>query len=311
MLKTNTKTKIDFLPIALENKASYEACLSAEHERGCEFSFANLFLWGRQYMAEADGCILMFSQFNRRTVYPFPVGAGDKRAAVDAIIQDADARGIPCRLTGLCAAEKQWLEQQYPARFRFHCDAGSFDYVYDINDLADLSGKKYHGKRNHLHRFWEMHPECRVELIDRRNLPAVMQMADHWYESRSKEDPSGDYHMERAALQRAFRHYHELGLIGIALLDGEDVLAFTMGSRFMTDMIDVHFEKARSDIQGAYAAINCEFARYIRGVFPDIRYLDREEDMGLEGLRRAKQSYRPHRMIEKCWACLLEDGCDY
>ena len=311
MLKTDINTKIDFQPITADHKSIYENSLSAEQMRGCEFSFANLFLWGRQYISEQNGCILLFSQFDRRTVYPFPIGQGDKWAAVDAIIRDAKARGIPCRLTGLCAAEKAWLEEAYPAKFRFHCDAGSFDYVYDIHDLADLSGKKYHGKRNHLHRFWELYPNCRAEAIDDRNLPAVMQMADEWYQKRMAEDPNGDYHMERAALQRAFRHYRELELLGLALFDGNEVLAFTMGSRFLHDMIDVHFEKARSDIQGAYTAINCEFARHIRQNLPMIHYLDREEDMGLEGLRRAKQSYRPHHMIEKCWACLLEDGCDY
>ena len=95
------------------------------------------------------------------------------------------------------------------------------------------------------------------------------------------------------------------------LLDGDRVLAFTMGSRLSADTVDVHFEKARADVNGAYTAINCEFARYIRAKHPDIRFLNREEDMGLEGLRKAKQSYRPHHMVEKCWACLLEDGYDY
>ena len=84
-----------------------------------------------------------------------------------------------------------------------------------------------------------------------------------------------------------------------------------MGSRLTQDTFDVQFEKAQANIQGAYPAINYEFARYIREKYPDIKYLDREEDMGLEGLRKAKQSYYPHHMIEKCWACLLEDGYDY
>jgi len=75
--------------------------------------------------------------------------------------------------------------------------------------------------------------------------------------------------------------------------------------------MDVHFEKARPDVDGAYAVINCEFARYIRQKHPYIRFLNREEDMGLEGLRKAKESYYPHHMTEKCWACLLEDGYDY
>ena len=85
----------------------------------------------------------------------------------------------------------------------------------------------------------------------------------------------------------------------------------TIASRLSQDTLDVHFEKARADIQGAYVAINCSLARYIRDKYPDIKYLDREEDMGLEGLRRAKRSYHPHHMVKKYWACLLEDGYDY
>ena len=98
---------------------------------------------------------------------------------------------------------------------------------------------------------------------------------------------------------------------GLLLRDGERVLALTLGSFLSEDTFDVQFEKARADAQGAYPAINQGFARYLRDKYPHLRYLDREEDMGLEGLRRAKQSYHPHHMAKKCWACLLEDGYDY
>ena len=117
--------------------------------------------------------------------------------------------------------------------------------------------------------------------------------------------------MEQAALDKAFRHYGELGMDGLVLLNGTQILAITLGSLLTEDTFDVQFEKAWADINGAYAAINCEFARYIRSKYPSVKFLDREEDMGIEGLRRAKQSYRPHHMVEKCWACLLEDGYDY
>ena len=89
------------------------------------------------------------------------------------------------------------------------------------------------------------------------------------------------------------------------------MLALTLGSRLSRDTFDVQFEKARADAEGAYPMVNREFARYLRAKYPELRYLDREEDMGLEGLRRAKESYKPHHMVEKCWACLLEDGYEY
>ncbi len=305
------KEKIEFHPVSLEDRELYMSYLLKETQRGCEFSFANLYLWGRQSISLLHGHILFFSQFDRRSVYPYPLGDGEKRATLDAIIADAHERGIPCRITGLGAEARQTLEALYPNRFRFHCDEGSFDYVYNINDLADLAGKKYHGKRNHLRRFEEAFPHYTTEPLGEENFSAVQEMAKLWYEERLAEDPHKDYHMEQAALKKAFRDYHALGMEGLALKDGERILAFTMASPLSEDTFDVHFEKAVSGVQGAYAAINRELARYIREKYPNVRYLDREEDMGLEGLRKAKRSYYPHHMIEKCWGCLLEEGYEY
>ncbi len=304
-------TKIDFQPFTVQDKPLYEAHLSGEHERGCEFSFANLYLWGRQRFAVLHDHVVLFSQFDRRSVYPYPVGDGDKKAVLDAIIADAKARGIPCRITGLGASARQTVEQLYPNKFRFHSDEGSFDYVYAIDDLADLKGKKYHGKRNHLNRFAETFPDYTVEPITDENVSDAIEMVARWYEERLRENPDADYHMEKAAIEKAFRDYHALEMEGLLLKNGDDVLAITLASRLSEDTFDVHFEKARPDVNGAYTAINCEFARYIREKYPSVRYLDREEDMGLEGLRKAKRSYHPHHMVKKYWACLLEEGYDY
>lgn len=314
----NTQTKIEFQILTPDFKETYDRHLAQgqrecerECERGCEFSFANVYLWGRQRAALLHDHIVIFSQFNRRSVYPFPLGEGDKRAVIDAIIADAQARGIPCRITGLVGNEKQLLEDLYPGRFRFHCDRGAYDYVYDIHDLADLKGKKYHGKRNHCHRFLDAYPNYAVEPISDENMPAVLRMVDRWFDERMAADAEGDYHMERAALTKALRDREALQMDGLALRHGEEVLAMTLGSRLSSDTFDVQFEKARADAEGAYPMINREFARYLREKYPELRFLNREEDMGLEGLRRAKESYQPHHMVEKCWACLLEDGYDY
>ena len=136
-------------------------------------------------------------------------------------------------------------------------------------------------------------------------------MASDWYDARLSENPDADFHMERAALEKALRDYRSLEMEGLVVRNGEEIIAFTLASFISEDTLDVNFEKALSGVQGAYAAVNCEFARYIRDKYPCIRYLDREEDMGLEGLRRAKRSYHPHHMVKKCWACLLEDGYEY
>lgn len=304
---------IEFRPLTLADRAAYERCLAASQtaaERGCEYSFANVYLWGSQQVAFLHGQVILLSQFGDRLVYPYPLGAGDKRAALDAILADAAARGIPFRLTGLVGAERKTLEALYPGRFRFEVDPGTHDYVYAIDDLAELRGKKYHGKRNHCHRFAAVFPDHTVEELNESNLHAARCMADRWYEDRIAADPEGDYQWERAALERALNEFQELNMEGLILRSGEEVLAITLGSRLSGDTFDVQFEKARADADGAYAMINRAFARHLLAKYPEIKFLDREEDMGLEGLRRAKQSYHPHHMIEKCRAFPVEVGDD-
>ena len=302
---------IDFKPLTLEDKPIYERYLLDGKERGCEYSFANLFLWGIQKGAVLHDHLVLFSQFSRRTIYPYPAGQADKRAVLDAIIADAQERGIPCRITSLTQEDRQIIEALYPGRFRFHCDRDFYDYVYAINDLADLKGRKFQRKRNHYNRFRVAFPYYTVEPLNARNIRAAGQMVEAWYEARLQQDPKGDYHMEQAALRKALQYFEDLGMEGLILKDGEEILAITMGSRMSPDTFDIHFEKARADVDGAYAVINCEFARYLREKYPDVRYLNREDDMGLEGLRKAKLSYCPHHLVEKSWACLLEDGYDY
>ena len=303
---------IDFKHISVDDREEYEKLLFADtHGRGCEFSFANLYLWGRQTIARAHGCILTFSQFDRRSVYPFPLGDGDVVASVNAVIKDSVERGIPCRITGIRPEQRELMERCFSGRFRFHSDRGSYDYVYSIGDLAELSGKKYDGKRNHINKFKKKYPNYRVESIGEANIDSAIAMVNEWFESKLSADPDSDFHMEKAAIARAFRDYDPLGLEGLVLFADNKAVALTMGSFLSPDTIDVHFEKALTGFDGAYAVINNEFAKYIREKYPEVKFLDREEDMGLEGLRRAKESYQPHHLVEKCWACLLEDGCDY
>ena len=302
---------IDFTPITIEKKDCYQTYLQDGRERGCGYSFANLYAWGRQSAAIVADHLVIFSQFNRRSVYPFPAGRGDKKTVLDAVIADAKERGIACRLVGLCEQDRQELEQWYPGRFRIHHDRDAHDYVYDIDDLADLKGRKYHQKRNHLHRFEAAYPDCVVEPITKANIPRVQGMIEQWYADRTAENPQSDFHMEQAALAKTMRHFEQLDMIGLLLRNGERVLAITMGSKLSEDTVDVQFEKARWDVDGAYAAINCYFARYVRDAHPQIRFLNREEDLGIEGLRKAKLSYNPHHMVEKQWACLLEDCYEY
>ncbi len=297
---------IDFKKLDVSRREEYQSYLRFGG-RMCEYSFVNLALWGQQRAAVVDGFLTIFSQANRRTLYLYPLGQGEIKPVLDAIIADARQRGISCCIANLDADRCALLEKLYPGKFRFHRDRDSFDYVYNIDDLADLKGRKFQRKRNLLHRFEDAYPHCQAETITPGNLPAVQDMVYQWYRKKHLDNPMGDFHLEEVAMMRALKDPAALELEGLALMDGGEVLAFTFGSRLTEDTFDIHFEKAKDSAYGAYPAINRAFASYLRDKYPQLRYLNREDDLGLEGLRDAKLSYYPAFLLEKYWAQLEED----
>ncbi len=298
---------IDFRPVNVNDNDLYNKFKEFTRGRGCEFTFANLLLWGEQSIAVRDDVLLRFSYYQGHYSYAFPIGGGNKESALKAIMEDAKEREIPCTIMGVYEEDIALLESLFPEKFAFIKSRDSFDYVYDINSLADLKGRKYHSKRNHLHRFCEAYPNYTVEPIDSHNLHLVKELAENWYKEKLADNPDSDFDLEQTALQRAFENYSALNMEGLLLKNGEDILAFTMGSRMSDDTFDVHFEKALSDTSTAYVAINYEFANHIRNKYPEVKHLDREEDMGLAGLRKAKESYRPAYLIEKYRAVLIDE----
>ena len=300
---------IDFKKLDIAQKPRLEPMLRTAAHRGCSYSFANLYLWGRMDYAVEDGTLLLFHNYQGRSMYPNPVG-GDLAQTVERIMEDARQRGIPCRISDLRPEDKEALEAAFPGRFRFHCDRGNFDYVYDINDLADLKGRKYQSKRTRLNRFVEEHPEATVRPLGPGNLEECMAFLNDWYAQRLEAEPHADLHSEKVALCRAMKDYGALGMEGLALYADGKMIAMTMGSFLDETTVDVHFEKADPGYPAGYAAINRAFARYIREKYPAVRFLNREEDVGSEGLRTAKLSYGPHHLIEKCWAHLRDEDYD-
>lgn len=298
---------IDFQKFDIARRDEYNRYLQNCGERGCEYSFANLNLWGRQQVAFLDGFLVLFSQFHRSSVYPFPIGSGNIKPVLDAIIHDARTRGMICRLTCLTAADCMTLEELYPGKFQIHPDRNSCDYLYKIEDLATLAGRKYQKKRNHLNKFRGNHPGCRVLSLDARTAGAAQAMVEDWYDARIAQDPQADYHLEQRAMHRAFVHMDALGLEGLVLEENGQILAMTMGSRLSQNTFDIHFEKAREDVDGAYTAMNQAFAAHLHEKYPELRFLNREDDMGIPGLRNSKLSYHPHRLVTKFWARLWEE----
>lgn len=302
---------INFQNIELNDKKLYNEYSYQNKPKGCEYSFGNLFLWGIQKIAFLHNHAVLYSRFDNYCFYPFPVGTGDKKAVLDAIFEDAKERGVcPC-INGLNEEEKNLMETLYPNQFYFHANRNGYDYVYDINDLADLKGRKLHRKRNHLKHFKKLHPNYKVTPITPENLSKARSFVSEWYKTKLSEHPEGDYHHEQAALEKAFTFYKDLEMEGLLLEENDEILGFTMASPLSPDTFDVHFEKARGDIVGAYTTINSEFANYIRTKYPQFKFLDREEDMGIPGLRKAKMSYFPHHLVKKYRAFPLRFTCSY
>ena len=301
---------IDFQRLTPAMRDDYLQLLFADGTRGCEYSFANVNIWGRQRIAFLHGRAILFSQYDRVTLYPYPVGTADVKPALDAIICDAAKRGIPCRISSMNQTDCHTVEALYPGKFQFHTDRDHFDYVYAIDDLADLAGKRYQSKRNFANRFASNYPDCQCLPIDEATRPAVEKMLEQWFADRLNIAPESDFLLEQIALNRAFAHMEDLGLEGIALMADDKCIAMTMGSHLSPDTFDIHFEKALDGYDGAYAFINRSFARHLREKYPTLQYLNREDDMGIPGLRKAKLSYHPHHMVEKYWARLWEDAYD-
>ncbi|WP_418780347.1 DUF2156 domain-containing protein [Intestinimonas sp.] len=296
---------IDFRTPQPSDKAWVDALLAQADYRGCDYNFTNLFVWSRAYgqeIAQVNGFLVTHLCGRMGCSYMYPAGSGDLAAAIDILAREADKRRQPLRLVCLTTRQMEELDRLMPGRFAYEADRDGFDYLYDIDRLADLTGKKLHAKRNHINRFMDNNPSWVYEEITPQTLPECLEMDQEWYrrsmvrEGAAEERDLGD---EGIALRTAMDHYHALGLEGGLIRVYGEVVAFTMGDRLNSDTYDVHFEKAYGELQGAYAMINREFARWVRAKHPNVRYLNREDDMGVEGLRKAKESYYPDRMVEK------------
>lgn len=296
---------IDFHPPRLEEKLWVDELLRRADYRGCDYNFTNLFVWSRAYhqeIARVDDFLVTHVCGRMGCSFMFPAGGGDLASVIRKLEEEAAGRGEPLRLVCLTPRQMAELEEFFPGQFTFTADRDGYDYLYEIDRLADLGGKRLHAKRNHINRFMENNPSWTYEEITPESLGECLAMDKEWYRrslAREGEAEERDLGDEGVALRQAMEHYQALGLEGGLIRVYGEVVAFTMGDLLNSDTYDVHFEKAYGELQGAYAMINREFARWVRGRHPNVRYLNREDDMGVEGLRKAKESYYPDQMVEK------------
>lgn len=295
---------LDFRPIQIADKVWLDHLIRKGDLKTSDMNFTNLYTWAHGFKGEvaenSDRLFLRFGFYKERPCYAFPVGTGSLKEAIEALKADAAERGFPFAMRVSGDALPQ-LEELYGGCYDLQNSDKWNDYVYSAEKLAALAGKKLHAKRNHIHRF-EEHYNWSFEPVDKDNLDECHRMCEAWMEQVG-EERHVDYHDEKKAIEKLFRDYDILKPEGGLIRADGEVVAFTFGELLSSDTVLIHFEKSYPHIQGGYTMINREFVRYILQKYPQIEWINREEDMGLENLRKAKQSYFPDMMVTKYIAC--------
>ncbi len=290
---------LDFTPITLDDRQRMSTLLQKGHRGALEYNFTSNFMWRKivhLQKAEINDFLVVRSGENEDDVsYIFPSGEGDVKPIIDALISHHKEKGTALSFNTVLSKDKETLEALYPGQFEYTELRDAFDYVYLAESLRTLKGKKLAAKRNHINRFIENNPGWVYEDITLENLAQVKEMSREWCRIAGCQD-NEELFEESCAVEQAFKHYEALGLEGGLIRVEGRIVAFAMGEPLSDDTYVVHIEKAFYDIQGAYQIINREFARARTEGF---EYINREDDTGDEGLRKAKLSYNPAFLVEK------------
>ena len=190
--------------------------------------------------------------------------------------------------------DKDELNFLFPKQFHIEETRDFFDYVYKSEDLANLQGRKYHSKKNHVS-YFEKNFDWKYEPINENNIEQCLLLNEHWEGLNLQKNPE-EISDESLAIKKALRHYFDLEFEGGVLTIQGEIVAFTFGERLNNNTFCTHVEKAYGNIRGAYQMINREFAKQLKDRYD---FIKREEDTGSEGLRRAKLSYQPHKLVIK------------
>ena len=298
---------ITFKPITIEDKAEIESFTLPYAPANCDLAFANMFCWQFQFKTAwsvVDGFLVIRFQIggSDRIGYMQPVGAGDFTPVLRHLEEDILAAGQRLRIIDMTPEGLEKLRSVGHCQFAFASDRNLEDYVYNASDLRDLPGRKYQSKRNHINRF-EAEYEYRYEPMTRDHAAECMRLEAEWRKTRSGH--TGELSAEQRAMQRAFAHFDRLGLIGGCIYVGDKLVAFTYGSPINDHTFCVHVEKADTEYDGAFTIINREFVAHLPEQYT---LIDREEDLGIPGLRQAKLSYHPAFLEKKYTAlCLYPD----
>lgn len=295
----NMAQPLDFQPIRLQDKNLLNSYLAQIKPTIIEHSFNTLFSWQQPHAyhwAIFENWLLLRTTYQGKTSFLPPVGP-DKNylRPLLALQNHAAASGLPLIFTEVTKHYADLINRLLPQQFHIFSDRNAANYVYNIADLTNLSGKKYHAQKNQLNSFKRNYPGYRFAPLTPSLLPLCRQALNFWCEqSNCTQFPT--LVQERTAIEQMFRHWDKLDLYGAAILLDDRVEAFAIGEILSDDTVAILIEKANSNVKGLYSAINQMFlAEY----WQDFQFVNRAEDLGLANLRRTKLGYLPHHLEMK------------
>ncbi len=282
---------INFKPIEKSDKPIFDKFYRSRYYENAHFNFTNLYMWRKPYNIQwtiEDDILYMISEWHGRAAALQPLGTEDKmQGAIAKIIDWFESRDKDKKVVfgGIEKSFADELEKFPDAKFEIMPNRENFDYVYLADDLINLAGRKYHSKKNHLNSFQKNYPMANYLPITKDIIPRCREELNNWYARRSPELPNDPFlDLESAAINEVLDNFCDFDIKGGAIeLDGR-IIAFTFGEQLNTDTAVIHVEKADPDVRGAYPAINQGFVAH---EWSSMKYINREEDMGLEGLRKA------------------------
>lgn len=278
----------------ISDKVWVDEILKGYNAPSLEYSFSTIFLWAdvlNTQIKKHKSCLI--ARYGKN-VYLFPAGNNDEdiKSSVLWILENSTE---PVIFGGVGEKEKEFLEKHFPKRFSFSENRNMGDYIYTVEQLSELKGKKLSSKRNHINRFLDNNPDWVYEKITKDNICDISKMHDEWEEMADAKSNKGLLE-EGTVVKKALKYFDELGFLGGLIRTGGKVIAFSVGDELNSDTFLVHIEKAFYDIQGAYPMINKQF---VLNNCMDYKFINREEDTGDEGLRKAKLSYNPYEILKK------------
>lgn len=293
---------LDFRPVTVADKELVLSNIPQPCKKMCDFSFGNLVAWGvaeNTRVAQQNGFVFLRSRFNGVKSYAFPWGNGNIADALEVLKEDSLERGG--KLSFYCVAEEQLsvLSKIYGGRLKVQEQRDFFDYVYLRGNLATLKGRKYHSKKNHVNSFCKKNDYSFEELND-KNRDECLRFSHEWHKNGPR-NPKLDEEM--LVIDKAFGNIESLGLTGGIVRVNGKIVAYALGEPMADgETYCTHFEKASPEYPAAYAVINKLFAEKMLGEF---KYINREDDAGSEGLRKAKTSYHPEYLIKKYYVEII------